>query len=122
MKTFDFETFIGGDLTHDRDLKSLTSFSLQAWVSKDESLVPVLGVTTSQVLSFGGDSLAPPSPAYLFIAPCQKAQFLFQAFYLMLQIRLCQISFINDFVQGACFLFRCFPERLLIFISVDKGT
>lgn len=78
------------------------------------------GVTTSQVLSFGGDSLAPPSPTYLFIAPRQKTQFFFQVFYLMLQIRLCQIRFINDFVQGTYFLFRCLPERLLIFISVGQ--
>lgn len=106
-----------------KTLKPLTSFSLQAWVSKDESPVPVWG----GVLQLSGSFFwrgqpSTPSPTYLFIAPCQKAQFFFQAFYLMLQIRLCQISFINDFVQGAYFLFRCFPERLLIFISVDKGT
>lgn len=89
-------------------------------MSKDESPAPVLGGYNLTGSFFWRGQPSTPSPTYLFIAPCQKAQFFFQAFYLMLQIRLCQISFINDFVQGAYFLFRCLPEWLLIFISVGQ--
>lgn len=85
---------------------------LPAALGKWRGVSPVLWSSARQVRA----------PTYLFIAPWQKAKFFFQAFYLTLQILFCRIRFINDFIQRVNFLFRRLSKRLLIFISVGKGT